>query len=128
MKSAFIALFLVFASIGLIAADGNWPKEIKAKSGAVITIYQPQPQSLQGDKLIGRAAFSVKEKPGNELIFGVFWAEAAFGSGFVAIAGQIVTITSGNGKYHAAFKELILMDPATRGTIPKKISGSFVCN
>ena len=55
-------------------------------------------------------------------------AGSAFGSGFVAIAGQTVTITSGNGKYHAAFKDLILMDPATKGTIPKKISGSFGCN
>ena len=55
-------------------------------------------------------------------------AGVAFGSGFVAIAGQTVTITSGNGKYHTAFKDLILMDPATKGTIPKKISGSFGCN
>ena len=76
MKSSFIVFLLVFAAIGLWGADGNWPKEIKVKSGAAITIYQPQPESLQGDKLIGRAAFSAKEKPGDELIFGVFWYTA----------------------------------------------------
>lgn len=54
----------------------QWPKEIKAKNGAEITIYQPQPESLKGDKLNGRSAFSVKEMIGNDPLFGVFWYTA----------------------------------------------------
>lgn len=51
----------------------QWPKEISAKNGAVITIYQPQPESMQGNILKGRAAFSAVETAGTEPVFGVFW-------------------------------------------------------
>lgn len=51
----------------------QWPKEIKAKNGAVITVYQPQPESMKGDQLKGRAAFSAQEKTTDDLVFGVFW-------------------------------------------------------
>lgn len=54
----------------------SWPKEITAKNGTVITIYQPQSESLQGDKLDGRAAFSAQETAQSDLIFGVFWYSA----------------------------------------------------
>jgi hypothetical protein len=67
--------FIVLAFLLLIVskAHAQWPKEIKAKNGALITVYQPQPESMKGDKMDGRAAFSAKEKPTDELIFGVFW-------------------------------------------------------
>src|SRR6185369_1642002 len=42
----------------------------------VINIYQPQPESLNGNKLEGRTAFSAKAMAGDELIFGVFWFTA----------------------------------------------------
>lgn len=64
-----IAFFLLIVG----QAYAQWPKEIKAKSGALITVYQPQPESMKGDRVDGRAAFSAQEKPNDELIFGVFW-------------------------------------------------------
>jgi len=70
-----IPLIFVLALAGF-AAMGQWPKEIKAKSGAVISVYQPQPESLSGNKLKGRSAFSAQEKANSELIFGVFWYNA----------------------------------------------------
>ena len=65
-------LLVCFALLGT-HAYAQWPKEIKAKNGALITVYQPQSESMKGDKLDGRAAFSAQEKPTDELIFGVFW-------------------------------------------------------
>ncbi|MBS1975923.1 MAG: hypothetical protein JST46_01040 [Bacteroidetes bacterium] len=67
----FISLFSL-----VVNAESIWPKELKTEKGGVITIYQPQPESLKGDRLVGRAAFSAKELPGDELQFGVFWYNA----------------------------------------------------
>ncbi|HSF52925.1 MAG TPA: hypothetical protein VLA71_04205 [Algoriphagus sp.] len=61
-----LATTLNFAQVG-------WPKDIFAKNGAKITVYQPQPESMTGNQIVGRSAFSVEETPGSELIFGVFW-------------------------------------------------------
>lgn len=70
----------IFTLIILLATAhslfAQWPKEIKTKNGAQITVYQPQPESMKGDRLEGRAAFSAQEKPADELIFGVFWYTA----------------------------------------------------
>ncbi|RIW14475.1 hypothetical protein D0X99_13020 [Algoriphagus lacus] len=57
-------------------AQINWPKDIFAKGGARITVYQPQPETLNGNIIKGRAAFSAEETPGSELVFGVFWYSA----------------------------------------------------
>src|SRR6185295_307670 len=75
MKKSILILFC-FVIVEVLHAEGNWPKEIKATSGAVITIYQPQPERMQGNKLIGRSAFSAKERAGDDLVFGVFWYTA----------------------------------------------------
>lgn len=70
---------LIILSIILLATTAvraQWPKEITAPNGAVITIYQPQPESQQGDKVNGRAAFSAQENTADPQ-FGVFWFSAA---------------------------------------------------
>ena len=70
-------LILLFLITATFQVEGlNWPLEIKTASGAVVTIYQPQPESMQGNKIIGRTAFSAKEMAGNDLVFGVFWYTA----------------------------------------------------
>ena len=48
-----------------------WPRKLETES-AVISIYQPQINSLDGDMLDARAAISVK-KTGENLIFGAMW-------------------------------------------------------
>jgi hypothetical protein len=67
-----IVLFLCLS----INAMAQWPKEVTAPNGAVITVYQPQPESMSGDKITGRSAFSVQENAQSELVFGVFWFTA----------------------------------------------------
>lgn len=64
---------IVFASHTTYA---QWPKEIVTKGGATISVYQPQPESMKGDKLEGRAAFSAVEKASGDPVFGVFWYTA----------------------------------------------------
>jgi len=72
IRSFTVLLFLAIA----VSALAQWPKEISTKGGALINVYQPQPESLSGDKLDGRAAFSGAAKTGDELVFGVFWYTA----------------------------------------------------
>ena len=54
--------------------DG-WPREIETPK-ALIIIYQPQPESLEGNLLKGRAAVSLEFKNGDEPMFGAVWFEA----------------------------------------------------
>ena len=70
---SYLILFFLLLSISAIA---EWPREIKAKSGAVITVYQPQPETMKGDKVDGRAAFSAQQTETSDLVFGVFWYTA----------------------------------------------------
>jgi hypothetical protein len=60
----------------ILWAQSNWPKEIDASNGGVITMYQPQPESLTGNKLSGRAAISYRKTANAEPIFGVAWFDA----------------------------------------------------
>ena len=63
---------LLFGSSALAAIE--WPQEITAEGGTIV-IYQPQPETLEGNTLTGRAAMALQEK-GGEPIFGAFWFEA----------------------------------------------------
>jgi hypothetical protein len=67
----FMLAFLMFAWT-LKAGESYWPKEIRTAQGT-ITLYQLQPESLDGNNLCGRAALSLKVKGKNEPVFGAFW-------------------------------------------------------
>lgn len=73
MKEIIISL-LILVPAEILAS--TWPIEIKTPKGGVITIYQPQPETLSGNQLSGRSAFSGKAMPGDDLVFGVFWFTA----------------------------------------------------
>ena len=66
-----IILFLFNFDI-YAAGEASWPKIIKVASGE-ITVYQPQPETLDGATLSGRAAVSVKHKDANRPTFGAIW-------------------------------------------------------
>jgi hypothetical protein len=70
----FILLILISISCTL-HAQNSWPKEIGLTSGGKIIIYQPHPESLEGNLLTGRAAISVRETAKSEPVFGAIWAE-----------------------------------------------------
>ncbi|MEI7501005.1 MAG: hypothetical protein WCK84_11230 [Bacteroidota bacterium] len=52
-------------------AMNSWPKEIKTDNNRII-IYQPQPDSLIGNKLYCRSAVQIA-KPGTAPVFGAIW-------------------------------------------------------
>ncbi|MEI8074666.1 MAG: hypothetical protein WCH78_07955 [Bacteroidota bacterium] len=60
----------------LVQAQSDWPKEIPISNSGKITIYQPQPEKLEGVKLFGRAAVSVRKNANDEPVFGAIWVEA----------------------------------------------------
>jgi len=66
-------IFLIAASA--TAAAVEWPQEVVAEEGTII-VYQPQPESLDGNVLKGRAAMSLEIESLDEAIFGAFWFEA----------------------------------------------------
>jgi hypothetical protein len=70
-------MFILFIfSFGISAkAETTWPKVITVTNG-VITVYQPQPETLDGTLLSGRAAISVKHKDSNRATFGAIWITA----------------------------------------------------
>jgi hypothetical protein len=71
----FILVLLSFGQLRVLAQENEWPKVIENDRGKII-IYQPQPESLNGDKLTARAAFSVTTKEKNTPTFGALWATA----------------------------------------------------
>lgn len=75
--SAVAALFAVSATFGLPvrAADAGWPREIRAEK-ATIVLYEPQVESMKGDLLEARAAFSLTPGGKSEPVFGVLFATA----------------------------------------------------
>lgn len=53
---------------------GAWPKEVESPAGRV-TIYEPQLESLQGSRLVTRAAVSMIPDGAAEPLFGALWLE-----------------------------------------------------
>jgi hypothetical protein len=70
LKTYFIFLFIAILSHSVLATD--WPQELSGDKGTIV-IYQPQPEKLSDDKLIGRAAMQLELKSKDQPIFGVFW-------------------------------------------------------
>jgi hypothetical protein len=61
----------------LTIADDNWPKEIQTGKATVI-MYQPQPDSMIGDHLYSRAAFSLTTPKITDPVFGAIWSDSRF--------------------------------------------------
>lgn len=69
----FPIFFLLFPTVVLAI---EWPQQVEADEATII-VYQPQPESLDGNVLKGRAAMSLELKDKEqEPIFGAFWYEA----------------------------------------------------
>src|SRR5258708_4383884 len=53
----------------------QWPLRIETPSGQ-IAVYQPQPETFEGDKLTARAAVSLTPPGAPEPVFGAMWLHA----------------------------------------------------
>lgn len=80
-------------------AQSEWPKEIPFKNGGKITIYQPQPESFEGNKLTGRSAVSVKETAKSEPVFGAIFYTAILSTDKSNRMADLESITVTNAKF-----------------------------
>ncbi|NJN64943.1 MAG: carbohydrate-binding family V/XII [Acidobacteria bacterium] len=62
-------------SIPSLAERASWPREVRS-GDAKITLYQPQPDSLDGNVVTARAAISVDRKGSEGPVFGAIWVTA----------------------------------------------------
>ena len=58
------------------AAQDQWPITLTASDGTVIKVYEPQPESFEGNILKYRSALSVLQDGKTDPIFGTFWSIA----------------------------------------------------
>lgn len=76
VRFALVALVALCGSGALQAQVGvDWPQVITAPEGEII-VYQPQPETLEGNRLSGRAAFQIDAKEADQPVFGVMWFSA----------------------------------------------------
>jgi hypothetical protein len=79
MKMLFTILSLfcaaVFSTVSAKAQE-DWPKTITGSDGSIIKIYEPQPESFQGNVLKARSAISIIESGKTDPTFGTFWEVA----------------------------------------------------
>ncbi|WOT04940.1 carbohydrate-binding family V/XII [Shewanella youngdeokensis] len=72
-RSSFAMLLLIISSTQANAIE--WPQEVTANEGTIV-VYQPQPESLSGNLLQGRAAMSLELIDRDDPIFGAVWFSA----------------------------------------------------
>ena len=58
------------------AAQIQWPITLTAADGSVIKVYEPQPESFEGNILKYRSAVSVLQEGKTDPVFGTFWSVA----------------------------------------------------
>ncbi len=82
LLAAAMVLLVVFSAVaqednkaGQIPPELNWPKVINTPE-ATITIYQPQLESFEGNRLTSRFATSLQSSEREEPVFGAVWVEA----------------------------------------------------
>ncbi|MEN9446129.1 MAG: hypothetical protein RL728_641 [Bacteroidota bacterium] len=99
MKYLVIATILTIFSTFSLVAQSKWPKEMKLADGSSLTIYQPQPESLNGNKITGRAAVSVKKNTGGEPIFGAIFYAGTITTDKASRMAELETLSITNVKF-----------------------------
>ena len=99
MKYFVIAIMLTIFSTFTVVAQNKWPKEMKLADGSSLTIYQPQPESLNGNKITGRAAVSVKKNTGGEPIFGAIFYAGTITTDKASRMAELETLHISNVKF-----------------------------
>src|SRR5688500_916989 len=69
-------LTIAFLTATPLFAQSEWPKNISTSDGGKLTMYEPQPESLNGNQLTARAAVSVRKSENDEPLFGVIFFTA----------------------------------------------------
>src|SRR6185312_13832516 len=76
MKKSFLLFSVLVITKFRVDAQTNWPQVLKTSMGAVVKLYEPQPDSLAGNNLWYHAAFSYLESGKAAPQFGSYQADA----------------------------------------------------
>lgn len=90
MRSSLLVFLLAATQIIFGQNPAVWPKTINNEKGKVV-IYQPQPESFEGNALKGRAAIAVTPAGTKDPVFGAIWFDAVVETDRT---NRVVTITS----------------------------------
>ncbi|MEN8151624.1 MAG: hypothetical protein ABFS86_17545, partial [Planctomycetota bacterium] len=103
-----VAVLFLFPILPAAAEDGNadWPREIVTPKG-VVTVYQPQIESVTQDRITARSAVSVKMADQPEAVFGTVWFHARMLTDRTARVVTFEDITVPNAVFPNAKKEQI---------------------
>ncbi len=99
MKQFLVLLMSMFIATFSLMAQNTWPKEMKLADGTALTIYQPQPESLNGNKITGRSAISIKKTPSAEPVFGAIFYSGTFTTDKNSRMAVLETLTITNAKF-----------------------------
>ncbi|HNP22068.1 MAG TPA: hypothetical protein PKM63_04990 [Panacibacter sp.] len=91
-----LLLFLGLKSVG----QTKWPKVVPFKTGGKATVYQPQPDNFEGNKITGRSAISVNETAKSDAVFGAIFFEAYISTDKDSRTASIDSITITNAKFN----------------------------
>lgn len=78
----------------LVMAQETWPKSTTTTEGAVVKLYQWQPESFAGDSLKAHAAVSILESGKSDPVFGVAWLKATTASDGQQVSVKSIYITN----------------------------------
>ena len=92
LGAAILTLALVGDAPQQADDDPGWPREIRAGNASVV-IYQPQPETFEGNLLAARAAVSVAESDEAERVFGAVWLTARVETDRDARLVQVLDVT-----------------------------------
>lgn len=99
MRKNHLLLLLTMFISGIAISQNVWPREIPLSSGGKVTIYQPQPDNLTGNKLTGRAAVSVKQNSKDEPVFGAIFFEATLNTDKDSRMADLESVKVTNAKF-----------------------------
>lgn len=122
------ALIFLFLSTICNNAYAQWPKVVTGKQGEKITIYQFQPESVEGNNVSGRSPFSIQYKSSDDYLFGIFWFDATVSTNTKTQITTLVSIDITDIKLPdiTDTSKLVKIESDLETEIPKlKISGSM---
>ena len=106
--SLILSLFTIIlnGNTTLLGAEEGWPRQIKTSSADII-IYQPQPETFEGNKLTARAAVGVTLKDVKEPVFGAIWIDSRVETDRDAGIVTVVDINVNNIRFPDATDEQV---------------------
>jgi|GEM_PF-276391 len=109
--------FLILASSSAIAQQMQWPKTFNT-NGSIAKLYEPQPESYQGNILKIRSAVSLLRQGKTDPVFGVLWADVNVDNESNNIIWRSATVSNIKFPGEATDEELNLLTADLQKQVP----------